>query len=143
VLGIAWYQKLTPKKQIDCNCETEAKAPFIQTKTFLGLVTVFAGLMLAFPMYAHIFYLKTEKQVIVADKHNIKIVEFTINGMTCLGCEEQINHEVNKLQGIIKTVASYKDSNAVIEFDNTKTDIDEIKKAITKTGYSVTTKKEN
>ena len=59
------------------------------------------------------------------------------------GCEEQINHEVNKLQGIIKTVASYKDSNAVIEFDNTKTDIDEIKKAITKTGYSVTTKKEN
>jgi mercuric ion transport protein len=141
VLGIAWYQKLTPKKQIDCNCETEAKAPFFQTKTFLGLVTVFAGLMLAFPMYAHIFYLKTEKQVILADKHNIKIVEFTINGMTCLGCEKQINHEVNKIQGITKIAASYKNSNAVIEFDNTKTDIDEIEKAITKTGYSVTTKK--
>jgi copper chaperone CopZ len=142
VLGIAWYQKLTPKKQKDCNCETGTKTPFIRTKTFLGLVTVFAGLMLAFPIYAHIFYPKTEKQVIVVDKQNIKIVEFTINGMTCSGCVNEVNHEVNKLQGIIKTVVSYENGNAVIEFDDTKTDIDEIEKAITKTGYLVTDKKE-
>ena len=30
VLGFAWYQKLKPKKQIDCNCETEEKPKFIQ-----------------------------------------------------------------------------------------------------------------
>lgn len=61
VLGFAWFQKLKPKKPIDCNCETTEKTPFIQTKTFLGIVTVFAGLMLAFPTYAHIFFPKTEK----------------------------------------------------------------------------------
>ena len=142
VLGIAWYQKLTKRKQIDCNCETKTKTTFIQTKTFLGLVTVFAGLMLAFPIYTHIFYSKTEKQVIIVDKQNIKIVEFTIKGMTCSGCVNEVNHEVNKLQGIIKTVVSYENGNAVIEFDDTKTDIDEIEKAITKTGYLVTDKKE-
>ena len=55
VLGFAWYQKLKPKKQIDCNCETEEKPKFIQSKMFLGIVTAFAIVMLAFPYYAHIF----------------------------------------------------------------------------------------
>jgi copper chaperone CopZ len=142
VLGFAWYQKLKPKKQIDCNCEAEEKPKFTQSKMFLGIVTVFAGLMLAFPMYAHIFYPKTEKQVIVVDKSNIQTVEFTISGMTCVSCEEHVNHEVNKLSGIIKSTASYESGNAVIEFDNSKTSTAEIEKAINSTGYSVTDKKE-
>src|SRR5690625_6233978 len=35
VLGFAWYQKLKPQKQMDCNCDTTEKTPFIQTKKFL------------------------------------------------------------------------------------------------------------
>lgn len=142
VLGFAWFQKLKPKKPIDCNCETTEKTPFIQTKTFLGIVTVFAGLMLAFPTYAHIFFPKTEKQVIMTEKANIHTAEFTINGMTCSGCEEHVNHEVNKLTGIIKTTVSYENGNAIVKFDKTKTNIQELEKAIAKTGYSVTDKKE-
>jgi len=142
VLGFAWYQKLKPQKQVDCNCDTTEKTPFIQTKKFLGIVTVFAGLMLAFPTYAHIFFPKTEKQTIVTEQANIQTAEFTINGMTCTGCEEHVNHEVNKLPGIINTTVSYENGNAIVEFDKTKTDIQEIEKAIAKTGYSVTDKKE-
>ena len=142
VLGFAWYQKLKPKKQIDCNCETEEKPKFIQSKMFLGIVTVFAIIMLAFPYYAHIFYPKTEKQVIVVDKSNVQTVEFTISGMTCASCEEHVNHEVNKLSGIIKSTASFENENAIVEFDNSKTNIAEIEKAINGTGYSVTDKKE-
>ena len=56
--------------------------------------------------------------------------------------KKQVNHEVNKIQGIVKTVASFKNGNAIIEFDNTKTNINEIEKAIAKTEYSVTDKKE-
>ena len=108
VLGFAWYQKLKPQKQVDCNCDTKEKTPFIQTKTFLGIVTVFAGLMLAFPTYAHIFFPKTEKQTIVIEQSNIQPAEFIISGMTCSGCEEHVKHEVNKLPGIIKTIVSYK-----------------------------------
>ena len=98
--------------------------------------------MLAFPYYAHIFYPKTEKQVIVVDKSNIQTIEFTISGMTCAGCEEHVNHEVNKLSGILKSTASYENGNAIVEFDNSKTDIAEIKKAINSTGYTVTDKKD-
>lgn len=142
VLGFAWYQKLKPKKEIDCNCETDEKPKFIQSKIFLGIVTAFAIVMLAFPYYSRIFYPKTEKQVIVVDKSNVQTVEFSISGMTCNSCAEHINHEVNKLSGIIKSTASYENGNAIVEFDNSKTDIAEIEKAINSTGYIVTDKKD-
>jgi copper chaperone CopZ len=142
VLGFAWYQKLKPQKQVDCNCVTDEKPKFTQSKMFLGIVTVFTGLMLAFPTYAHIFFPKTDKQSSVTEQANIQTAEFTINGMTCSGCEEHINHEVNKLTGILNTTVSYENGNAIVEFNKTKTDIQEIEKAIAKTGYSVTDKKE-
>ena len=123
VLGFAWYQKLKPKKQIDCNCETEEKPKFIQSKMFLGIVTAFAIVMLAFPYYSSIFYPKTEKQIIAVYKSNIQKVDFTISGMTCASCGEHVNHEVNKLTGIISSNASYENGNAIIEFDNSKTNI--------------------
>ncbi|MDN3668235.1 mercuric transport protein MerTP [Echinicola jeungdonensis] len=140
-LGLAWYQKLKPKKEIDCKCETEEKPKFIQRKTFLGMVTVFAVLMLAFPYYGHVFYPKTEKQVMIVPQSNVRTVEFSISGMSCASCEEHVNLEVNKLSGIIKSTASYGNGNAIVKFDNTKTNIAEIEKAINTTGYLVTDKK--
>jgi mercuric ion transport protein len=142
VLGFAWYQKMKPKKQIDCNCDTNEKPKFIQSKMFLGIVTAFAIAMLAFPHYSNIFYSKTEKQIIVVDKSNIKKVEFKISGMTCTGCEETLNHEINKLTGILSSKASYEEGNTIVEFDNSKTNTTEIEKAINSTGYSVTDKRE-
>lgn len=142
-LGFAWYQKLKPKKQIDCNCDTEEKPKFIQSKMFLGIVTAFAIVMLAFPYYSSIFYPKPEKKIIVVDKSNVQKVEFTISGMTCASCEEHVNHEVTKLTGILNSNTSYDNGKAVVEFDNSKTNILEIEKAINSTGYSVTDKKEN
>lgn len=141
VLAFAWYQKLKPKKQIDCTCETEEKPKFVQSKMFLGIVTTFAIVMLAFPYYAHIFYPKTEKQAILVDKTDVQTVKFSINGMTCASCEEHVNHEVNKLIGIISSKASYENGNAIVEFDKSKTNSSEIEKAINTTGYVVTDKK--
>jgi copper chaperone CopZ len=143
VLGFAWYQKLKPQKEIDCKRETDEKPKFIQSKTFLGIVTVFAILMLSFPYYSGIFYSNTEKQIIVVDKSDIKTTEFKISGMTCASCEENVNREVNKLNGIVISKASYENENAIIEFDKTKTNEAEIEKAINSSGYKVTDKKEN
>lgn len=150
VLGFAWYQKLKPQKEIDCECETDdlpagkaGKTKFIQSKTFLGIVTAFAIVMLAFPYYSGIFYPNTDKQIIVVDESDIKTIEFKISGMTCTSCEEHVNHEVNKLNGIISSKASYENGNAIIKFDKTKTNETDIEKAINSTGYKVTDKKEN
>ena len=140
VLSFAWYQKLKPKKQVDCECETDEKPKFIQSKSFLGLVTVFAALMLTFPNYAHIFYPKSDKQIVVVEKSNFETVEFKINGMTCTSCAEHVNHELNKLTGILKSEASYENGNAIVQFDNSKTTISQIETAINSTGYTVTNK---
>jgi len=138
VLVFAWYQKLKPKKEIECDCETDVKPKFIQSKIFLGIVTGFAILMLAFPYYGSIFYPKSEKVIIVVDKENIQKVSIEINGMTCNACEEHVNHSVNKLDGILSVKSSYENGGSQIEFDNSKTNIEEIEEAINSTGYIVT-----
>ena len=142
VLGFAWYLKLKPKKQLDCSCEKDEKIPFTQSKMFLGIITLFAVVMLAFPYYSGIFYPTTEKQIIIVDQSNIREIEFTISGMTCASCGEHVNSEVNKLTGIISSDASYENKNAVVKFDDSKTNSDEIENAINATGYLVTDKKE-
>ena len=58
--------------------------------------------------------------------------------MSCTGCEEEVKHEVYKLQGIVKADVSYQNTNAIIQFDNSKTNLAEIEKAINSTGYTVT-----
>ncbi|WP_293688728.1 MULTISPECIES: mercuric transporter MerT family protein [unclassified Spirosoma] len=54
-LGWAWYEQLKPKKTMECNCETK-KITFWQTKSFLGVMTAMALLLLAFPSYSNWLY---------------------------------------------------------------------------------------
>jgi len=143
VLAFAWYQKLKPKKEIDCHCETNKRPKFSQTKTFLGIITIFALLMLAFPYYSSIFYPNTEKQIIVVEKSNIQTVDFKINGMTCNSCAEHIDYEVNTQIGVISSTVSFEDGNAIIEFDSSRITTSDIEKSINSTGYAVTDVKEN
>ena len=145
VLGLAWYQKLKPRSQeeLDCECEEDGKTPFLQSRLFLGLVTGFAVVMLAFPYYAHIFYPKPAEKIIIIDQSNVKKAEFDISGMTCTGCEEHVKHSVNELPGIVEVEASYEEGKAIVQFDKTKVDLSKIKDAIDGTGYKVTSMSED
>lgn len=144
VLGFAWYQKLKPKEDLDCECEKDdlpagkaGKPKFIQSKTFLGIVTAFAIIMLAFPYYSSLFYPDNKREVVIVNQSDIQIVNFTVQGMTCAGCEESIKHAVNELYGIINVTPSYEKGNTVVEFDKSKTSKVAIEKAINSTGYKV------
>lgn len=144
VLGFAWYQKLRPRtaEEIQCDCEEDKKKPFMQTKTFLGFVSVFAALMLAFPNYAHIFYLSNDKkEVVIVNASDIQTVIFDVKGMTCNGCASHIENDVNKLMGIVKVNASYEEAATKVEFDQTKVNVAQIEEAINGTGYKVIGKK--
>lgn len=139
VLGFAWHQKLKPAKikADDCGCEVK-KISFWQSKLFLGIITVFAAIMLAFPYISHIFYSEQMEQVIVVDKTKLQSAEFKISGMTCESCEDHVRHEVNKLAGIINVTVSYQNANALVQFDNTQTTMKKITEAINSTGYKTT-----
>lgn len=139
VLAFAWYQKLKPKtkEEIDCNCDDDGKLPFMQTKKFLGMITVFAALMLAFPYYSRIFYPDNKKEVIIMDSSNVQNISFTIKGMTCSSCEEHVNHAVNELDGIISVESSYNNGNSKIAYDPNRISEEAIKAAIATTGYKI------
>ncbi len=139
VLGFAWYQKLKPRtaEEIQCACKEDEKPPFIQTKKFLRIVTIFAFLMMAFPYYGHIFYPKADKEIVVVSSDNIQEVTFNVSGMTCASCEEHVKHAVNELPGIVSVSANSNEGIANVKFDNSKTDKATITKSIDATGYKV------
>jgi mercuric ion transport protein len=141
VLAFAWYVKLKPSKNtnMDCNCDTAKKSSFLQSKTFLSIVTLFAILMMTFPLYAKVFYPKPKVQAAtVAAVDNKQQVNFTIQGMTCEGCEEYVNNELSKVNGVIAYKTSYASKNSLVTFDKSKVDVKAIEAAISKTRYKVT-----
>ncbi len=138
VLGFAWYQKLKPKKaEIDCVCK-EDKPSFWQGKRFLGIVTILAFLLMAFPSYSKIFFPKTRStQVIVVDKSNIQQVKLNISGMDCQACSQTINLALSKLPGVLEYKTSFKDANSLVKFDDSKITQQAIINAVNETGYKV------
>lgn len=136
-LGFAWYQKMKQKtaEEIACACEDD-KPSFWQSKNFLGLVTVFAVVMLAFPYYADVFYPETK----LTESKNISLestYKINISRMTCTGCEEHVKLEIGKLPGISRIKVSYEQESAVVSFDESKTSTEEIKTAVARTGYKI------
>ncbi len=135
-LGLAWYVQLKPKREIDCDCETDGKPSLLQSKKFLGIITVFAIVMLAFPAYSHIFYGDIDKPKDAETAYS-KQVTLNIEGMTCTSCEEHITHEINQLDGIAKVNSSYEKGISEVAFDESKVSLDAIIEAVNATGYSV------
>ncbi len=140
VLALAWYVQLKPTKtkDMDCNCEPKKKASFLQSKTFLSIVTIFAILMMTFPLYAKVFYPKPKvHSATVAVVDNKQQAKFIIQGMTCEGCEEHVNNELSKVNGVLTYKTSYANRNSIVSFDGSKVDAKTIEAAINKTGYKV------
>ncbi len=145
VLAFAWYKKLKPKPaEVDCTCEPgeEEKTPFMQTKSFLGMVTVFAIAMLAFPHYSSVFYPEITKNVIATDAYEVRQIKLEVEGMTCTGCEESINHAAMEVAGVVTAKASYDKGEVIISFNEATSSQQDIIDAINATGYKVVSTEE-
>ncbi len=137
VLAYAWWDKLKPQKQgIECACDPDedGKVSFWHTKVFLALITVFSAVMISFPYWGYVF-ISSNKQAISIEKQNMQHVKIDIKGMTCKACEATIERVVLKTGAVSSVKASSKNKDALISFDKTKINIDEIVKAIATTGY--------
>ncbi|MEN9298780.1 MAG: mercuric transport protein MerTP [Bacteroidota bacterium] len=140
-LALAWYQKLKPAKQIDinCDCDIPAKTSFLQSTTFLVIITIFSLVMITFPIYAKVLYGNTGskplgKQALITDKQT----NFTIKGMTCESCEIEINNALSKVPGVTAYTTSYAKGASLVTYDPGKVNESEITKRINETGYTVT-----
>jgi copper chaperone len=61
-----------------------------------------------------------------------------VKGMKCGGCETNVSETVKAFAGVQSVKASHKEARVEIEFDDTQSDLDAIKKAITGKGFEVT-----
>lgn len=141
IIGFAWYQKLRPRptEEINCDCEDDGKMPFLQSKSFLAAMTVFAAFMLAFPYYSSTFYPQTEKTAIpFSEEHLTQTLVLNITGMTCAGCEAHVEQAVKEVAGIQHASASYEEGKAQIVFDPSQTNSKQIIEAVNTTGYKIT-----
>lgn len=137
VLSLAWFIKLRrPVVADECGCEP-AKEPFLQSKKFLFIITLFAILMLSFPLISKSILSNASGTINSSAHPNTSHAEFTIQGMTCDDCELHVSHAVSKLKGIHSVIVSYDSARAVVQFDSTQVRIPEIKTAINSTGYKV------
>lgn len=141
-LGFAWYRSLSTKENTACNSDgtcTVEKKSFLASKTFLIIITIAAIALIAFPYYATIFYPKPQKQnTVVVESKNINTASFTIKGMTCKGCETEVNNELYKVSGVIDAQTFYDKGTSIVKFDKSKATVEQLKSAIAQTGYKVT-----
>jgi len=68
-----------------------------------------------------------------------KIRTATINtyGMSCTGCEETIETEIKKLDGIKSVKADHVKKAVVVKFDDKKVSLSQVKEAIKSAGYKL------
>lgn len=66
------------------------------------------------------------------------IVDVSINGMTCTGCENTIKSSIAELPGVVEVNASFTDGKAVVKLDTTLTKMVKITEVVNSRGYTVT-----
>ncbi|MBO6524272.1 MAG: mercuric transport protein MerTP [Balneolaceae bacterium] len=137
ILGFAWFQKLKPKSQEEIDCACEDDPSFFQSKGFLGLITLLATMLMAFPYYSDAFFSNDNAQIVYVQESNVQTIIYDIVGMTCTGCEATVNNAAQQVEGVLEVKASYETQTATISFDKSKVQPEQIKQAINKTGFTV------
>ena len=141
VLGLAWYQKLRSRPADDCGCAVDTRPSLLQSKGFLGTVTVLAALLLAFPYYQrHLYPAKAVPASTLATGGTAPVwqtANYHIGGMSCEACTQHVEHAVQQLPGVQAVTVSYDQGTAQVRFDAAKSSAVQVEQAINGTGYHI------
>lgn len=77
---------------------------------------------------------KVEKETL---QQEAVLMEVSIGGMSCTGCEQTVQTNIAKLEGIKSVKASFATGNAIVEYFPDMVDSTKIKEAVTGSGYIV------
>lgn len=64
-----------------------------------------------------------------------KTVTLSVPGMYCEACPITVSKALKKVNGVQKVAASFEKREAVVTFDDAKTDVEALQKATTNAGY--------
>ncbi len=65
----------------------------------------------------------------------MKEIKLKIEGMHCAGCSTRLERVLNNLEGVEEAKVSLEEKQATIKFDETKTNIENIKEDIADAGF--------
>lgn len=70
----------------------------------------------------------------------MQTVTLSVPGMTCAACPLTVKQSLSKVQGVSKTEVSYEKKQAIVSFDDAKTNVQALTKATADAGYPSTAK---
>ncbi len=70
-------------------------------------------------------------------------ITFTVNGMTCEGCVENVQNTLKAVKGVTGYDVQRKENRAIVEFDPKITNADKIEAALKKTSYEIIKEKKD
>jgi mercuric ion transport protein len=65
----------------------------------------------------------------------MKKENYSVEGMTCSGCERTVSKIVSNIEGVASAKADLNTSSLFVEYDPAKVTVDKIKEAVDKVGY--------
>jgi len=131
--------------------KVDTNKSFINSKSFLWIVAVIAVVFISFPYYSQAFFPESlqkesfgqselsanSSKGVLRSNHIIK-AKLEIEGMTCTSCEQSVDYALKSEKGVLSAESSYKTGIAYVQFDDTKVQSQQLKKAIEeKVGYKV------
>ncbi|MCL5774515.1 MAG: mercuric transporter MerT family protein [Firmicutes bacterium] len=131
LLGLTFY--LTYKKREalceDGTCKIRSAGKW--NKIAVLAATTLVVFFLVFP------YLHLSNHNPTSNQVTGEIVETAIHveGMTCSGCEFNVENAVNKLKGIIQVRADYQHGKVYVKYEKEKVTLNDLKETIRKAGY--------
>ncbi|MFO7977549.1 MAG: cation transporter [Bacteroidales bacterium] len=136
LLLVLWYQNIQLRRR---KRTSTRPARGINIMVILGIVTVFIVVLLALPWLLERMdngSNQQETELIIAPE-NRREVTFSVEGMTCTGCEDLIQRRVGDIQGVESVSADHQQMTATVVYDATRTGIPDIVSAIEGAGYQV------
>lgn len=133
LLTFAWGSYRKKKKACDLKaCKMENKKITLLT---LIISTLIVAIFVALNIYTYVVQKDFEDGRTKTDLIETRTAIIPVEGMTCFTCEIAVSSSLKKINGVVYAKASAKESKARVEYDPSKTNIEELVEAINKTGY--------
>jgi mercuric ion transport protein len=131
VLGWAWIKYFREKAR--CACEHRAMRGRGSNLLTLIVVSVIVLTFAGLNIWSYAFAGLPPATPIASA--NLQRVVIPVEGMTCVTCEIAVRNALKKVNGVAYAHASVATKNAIIDYDLTRTNPDQLIAAINSTGY--------
>jgi copper chaperone len=71
------------------------------------------------------------------DSTRLVTVKYSVEGMSCTGCENTINQAVMEIPGVTSATSSFTEKYTLVTFDSALVDMHQVKKAVDDKGYEL------